>query len=67
MTSNYSQQVAEILIENSKTKKFKVLVAESSPLYNKKSQSETLIKKGINITIISDNDIYEIMNKLTKV
>lgn len=67
LTSNYSQQVAEILIENSKTKKFKVLVAESSPLYNKKSQSESLIKKGIDTTIIDDNDIYDVMSRLTKV
>ena len=67
LTSNYSQQVAEILIENAKTKKFKVLVAESAPLFNKKSQSETLIKKGIDTTIIDDNDIYDVMNKLTKV
>ena len=67
LTSNYSQQVAEILIENAKTKKFKVLVAESAPLFNKKSQSEALIKKGIDTTIIDDNDIYDVMNKLTKV
>ena len=67
LTSNYSQQVAEILIENAKTKKFKVLVAESTPLFNKKSQAENLIKKGIDTTIIEDDDIYDVMNKLTKV
>ena len=67
LTSNYSQQVAEILIENAKTKKFKVLVAESIPLFAKKSQAENLIKKGIDATIIEDDDIYDVMNKLTKV
>ena len=67
LTSNYSQQVAEILIENAKTKKFKVLVAESIPLFNNKSQAENLIKKGIDTTIIEDDDIYDVMNKLTKV
>ena len=67
LTSNYSQQVAEILIENAKTKKFKVLVAESIPLFAKKSQAENLIKKGIDTTIIEDDDIYDVMNKLTKV
>ena len=64
LTSNYSQQVTEIIIENAKTKKFQVLVAESLPLFNKKSQSENLIKKGIDITIIDDNDIFDAMNKL---
>ena len=67
LTTNYSQQVAELLIENAKTKKFKVLVAESSALFSKKSQSEILIKKGIDITIVDDDDIYDIMNKLTKI
>ena len=67
LTSNYSQQVAEILIENAKTKKFKVLVAESAPLFNKKSQAEILIKNGIDTTIVDDDDIYDIMNKLTKI
>ena len=67
LTSNYSQQVAEILIENAKTKKFKVLVAESIPLFNKKSQAENLIKNGIDTTIIEDDDIYDVMNKLAKV
>jgi translation initiation factor eIF-2B subunit beta len=64
LTSNYSQQVTEIIIENAKTKKFQVLVAESLPLFNKKSQSENLIKKGIDTTIIDDNDIFDAMNKL---
>ena len=67
LTSNYSQQVAEILIENAKTKKFKVLVAESAPLFNNKSQAEILIKNGIDTTIVDDDDIYDIMNKLTKI
>ena len=67
LTTNYSQQVAELLIENAKTKKFKVLVAESAPLFNKKSQAEILIKKGIDTTIVDDDDIYDIMNKLTKI
>lgn len=67
LTSNFSQQVAEVLIENVKKKKFKVLVAESAPLYNKKSQAEMLIKKGIDTTIVDDNDIYDIMNEVTKI
>jgi translation initiation factor eIF-2B subunit beta len=67
LTSNYSQQVAEILEENSKTKKFQVLVAESAPLFNKKSQVDYLIGKKINTTIIEDDDIYDIMSKMNKV
>ena len=67
LTSNYSQQVAEILEENSKTKKFQVLVAESAPLFNKKSQADYLIRKKINTTIIEDDDIYDIMSKMNKV
>ena len=67
LTSNYSQQVAEILEENSKTKKFQVLVAESAPLFNKKSQVDYLIEKKINTTIIEDDDIYDIMSKMNKV
>ena len=67
LTSNYSQQVAEILIENAKTKKIKVLVAESRPLFNNKSQAETLIKKGIDTTIIDDDDIYDVMSRLNNV
>jgi len=67
LTSNYSQQVAEILIENAKTKKIKVLVAESRPLFNNKSQSETLIKKGIDTTIIDEDDIYDVMSRLNNV
>ena len=67
LTSNYSQHVAEILIENAKTKKFKVLVAESSPLLSKKRQSEILIQKGIDTTVIHDNDVYDVMNKMAKI
>ena len=67
LTSNYSQQVAEILEENSKTKKFQVLVAESAPLFNKKSQADYLIGKKINTTIIEDDDVYDIMSKMNKV
>ena len=66
LTSNYSQQVADILIENAKTKKFKVIVAESTPLITKKSQSEILIKKGIDTTIIDENDLYDVM-KMAKI
>lgn len=67
LTSNYSQQVADLLIENAKTKTFEVFVAESSPLFNKKSQADILIKNGIKITIIDDNDIYDVMSKITKI
>ena len=67
LTSNFSQQVAEILEENAKTKKFKVLVAESRPLFNKKSQADYLVSKKINTTIIEDDDVYDIMSKMTKV
>jgi translation initiation factor eIF-2B subunit beta len=66
LTSNYSQQVADILIENAKTKKFKVIVAESTPLITKKSQAEILIKKGIDTTIIDENDLYDVM-KMAKI
>jgi len=67
LTSNYSQQVAEILSENAKTKKFKVFVAESAPLYDGRIQAENLSKKGIDTTIIRDDDIYSFMSTMLKV
>ena len=67
LTSHYSQQVAEILVENAKTKKFKVFVIESAPLYEGKIQAENLAKKGIDTTIIGDDDIYSFMSTMLKV
>ena len=64
LTSNYSQQVAEILVENAKTKKFKVFVAESAPLFDGRIQAENLAKKGIDTTIIGDDDIYSFMSTM---
>ena len=67
ITSNHSQQVAEILIENAKTKKFKVFVAESAPLLDGRIQAEILSQKGINTTIFNDDDIFSLMTKMPKV
>ena len=67
LTSNYSQQVAEILVENAKTKKFKVFVAESAPLFDGRIQAENLAKKGIDTTLIGDDDIYSFMSTMLKV
>ena len=67
LTSNYSQQVVEILAENAKTKKFKVFVCESAPLLREKSQAEELRKRKLDTIVIEDDDIYSVMNKFTKV
>ena len=67
LTSNYSEQVAKILAENTKTKTFKVLVCESAPKLRKKSQVEELKKIKLDITVIEDDDIYSVMKKYTKV
>ena len=67
LTSNYSEQVAKILAENKKTKKFKVFVCESSPKLREKSQVEELRKIKLDITVIEDDDIYSVMKKFTKV
>ena len=67
LTSNYSEQVAKILAENKKTKKFKVFVCESAPKLREKSQVEELRKIKLDITVIEDDDIYSVMKKFTKV
>ena len=67
LTSNYSEQVAKILAENKKTKKFKVFVCESAPKLREKSQVEELRKMKLDITVIEDDDIYSVMKKFTKV
>ena len=67
LTSNYSEQVAKILAENKKTKKFKVFVCESAPKLREKSQVEELKKLKLDITVIGDDDIFSVMRKYTKV
>ena len=67
LTSNYSEQVAKILAEIKKTKKFKVFICESSPKLREKSQVEELKKIKLDITVIEDEDIYSVMKKFTKV
>ena len=67
LTSNYSEQVAKILAENKKTKKFKVFVCESIPKLREKSQVEELKKIKLDITVIEDDDIYSVMKKFRKV
>jgi len=67
LTSHYSGQVADILIENAKTKKFKVFIVESAPLFHGRIQAENLSKKGIDTAIIGDDDIYSFMSTMLKV
>jgi translation initiation factor eIF-2B subunit beta len=67
LTSHYSEQVADILIENAKTKKFKVFIVESAPLFHGRIQAENLSKKGIDTAIIGDDDIYSFMSTMLKV
>ena len=67
LTTNYSEQILKILIENKKTKKFKVFVCESAPKLREKSMAEELAKRKMDITIISDDDIYSVMRQFTKV
>lgn len=67
LTSNYSQQVADILEGNAGSKKFKVLVAESAPRVTKNSQAKILKEKGLDVTIIDDNDCYDVLSKTAKI
>ena len=67
LTANHSDQLEDFFIECSKTKKFKVIVSESSPKLNGYIQAKNLIKNGIDTTLIEDTGIYSIMPKITKV
>ena len=67
LTANHSDQLEDFFIECSKTTKFKVYIAESSPSLNGFIQAKNLIKKGIDTTIIEDTEIYSIIPKITKV
>ncbi len=67
LTSNYSGQLLEFLIEASKTKSFHVVVAESSPSMSGLTMAKALIKAGVKTTIIEDISIFAIMPRVNKV
>lgn len=67
LTSNYSGQLLEFLIQASKNKTFHVIVAESGPSMSGKQMANSLSKVGIKTTVIDDNSIFAIMPRVNKV
>ena len=67
LTSNKSQILIQFFSEVAKTKKFKVFITESAPSLEGITQAEILVQKGVDTTVISDNSVYGIMPKITKV
>lgn len=67
LTSNYSGQLLEFLIEASKTKKFHIIVAESLPSASGLLMAEKLIKANIQTTIINDSAIFAVIPRVNKV
>lgn len=67
LTSNYSGQLLEFLIEASKTKLFHVIVAESSPSMSGLNMAKALANAGVKTTIIEDTSIFAIMPRVNKV
>ena len=67
LTANHSDQLEELFIEASKTKKFKVYVTESAPSLSGLIQAKTLKKNNIDVTVIQDSAVYAIMSKVNKI
>lgn len=67
LTSNYSGQLLEFLIEASKTKSFHVIVAETSPSMAGVHMAQGLVKANIKTTLIQDSSIFAIMPRVNKV
>ena len=67
LTANHSDQLEELFIEASKTKKFKVYVTESAPSLSGLIQAKTLKKNNIDVTVIQDSAVYAIMPKVNKI
>jgi len=67
LTSNYSGQLLEFLVEASKNKSFHVIVAESAPSLSGLQMANALAKVGIKTTVIDDNSIFAIMPRVNKV
>jgi translation initiation factor eIF-2B subunit beta len=67
LTANHSDQLEELFIEASKTKKFKVYVTESAPSLSGLIQAKILKKNNIDVTVIQDSAVYAIMPKVNKI
>ena len=67
LTANHSDQLEELFIEASKTKKFKVYVTESAPSLSGLIQAKILKKNNIDVTVIQDSAVYAIMSKVNKI
>ena len=67
LTSNYSGQLLEFLIEASKTKTFHVIIAESLPSESGILMAKKLTKANIKTTIINDSAIFAVIPRVNKV
>jgi len=67
MTFGKSRTVEEFLKSAAKTRKFQVIVAESSPSNCGHEMALALSKAGIDTTLIPDSAIFAIMARVNKV
>lgn len=67
LTSNYSGQLSEFLIEASKTKTFHVIVAESYPSMSGLVMAKKLVKEGVKTTVIEDCALFSVIPRVNKV
>ncbi|KAJ3450481.1 translation initiation factor eif-2b subunit beta [Anaeramoeba flamelloides] len=67
LTFGYSKMALELFQEVYKTRKFEVVVAESSPNYSGHKMAVALSKLKIPTTLINDSAIFSIMSKVNSV
>ncbi|KAF7729023.1 Translation initiation factor eIF-2B subunit beta [Apophysomyces ossiformis] len=67
MTIGKSRTVEEFLCRAAKTRKFQVIVAETSPTYQGHQMAAELSKAGIDTTVIVDSAIFAAMPRVNKV
>ncbi|KAI8835485.1 hypothetical protein BJ741DRAFT_649701 [Chytriomyces cf. hyalinus JEL632] len=67
MTLGRSPAVEGFLKEAAKLRKFKVMVAETSPSYGGQELALSLSKAGIDTTVITDASVFAVMSRVNKV
>ncbi|CAO3615689.1 unnamed protein product [Cunninghamella echinulata] len=67
MTIGKSRTVQEFLVRAAKTRKFQVIVAETSPTYQGHEMAATLSAAGIDTTVMVDSAIFAAMPRVNKV
>ncbi|CAO3587704.1 unnamed protein product [Absidia cylindrospora] len=67
MTIGKSRTVEDFLIRAAKTRKFQVIVAETSPTYQGHNMAATLSAAGIDTTVMVDSAIFAAMPRVNKV